>query len=57
MGSVVEAAIRARAWFYPEVFTPLSFSMALEVGERATRAAISASGLITPEEMDGVPIT
>ena len=37
---------------YPEVFTPLSFSIASEVGERSMRAAILASGLIRPDELD-----
>ncbi len=42
---------------YPEVFTPLSFSIASEVGERSMRAAILASGLIRPSELDTLPIT
>lgn len=42
---------------YPEVFTPLSFSIASEAGERSMRAAILASGLIRPDELDSLPIT
>ncbi len=42
---------------YPEVFTPLSFSMASEAGERAMRSAILTSGFIRPSEIDSVPIT
>ncbi len=42
---------------YPEVFTPLSFSIAAATGERAMRSAILFSGLIRPEELDGVPVT
>lgn len=42
---------------YPEVFTPLSFSVAAESAERAMRNAILTSGLIRPEEMADVPIT
>lgn len=42
---------------YPEVFTPLSFSIAAEAGERSMRAAILASGLIRPDELDSLPIT
>ncbi len=42
---------------YPEVFTPMSFSVAAEAGERAMRAAILHSGLIRPDELDDVPIT
>lgn len=42
---------------YPEVFTPLSFSIAAEAGERAMRAAILHSGLIRPEELADLPIT
>ncbi|MEM7340531.1 MAG: PEP-utilizing enzyme [Actinomycetota bacterium] len=42
---------------YPEVFTPLSFSVAAEAGERAMRAAILNSGLIRRRELDEVPIT
>ena len=42
---------------YPEVFTPLSFSIAAEAGERAMRAAILHSGLIREEELADLPIT
>ena len=42
---------------YPEVFTPLSFSVASEPGERAMRTALLTSGLIRPEELEGIPIT
>ena len=42
---------------YPEVFTPLSFSVAAESAERAMRNAILTSGLIRPVELDGIPIT
>ncbi len=42
---------------YPEVFTPLSFSVAAEAAERAMRNAIVHSGLIRPEELDGIPLT
>lgn len=42
---------------YPEVFTPLSFSVAAESAERAMRNAILTSGLVRPEELADVPIT
>jgi len=42
---------------YPEVFTPLSFSVAAESAERAMRNAILTSGLIRPEELADIPIT
>ena len=42
---------------YPEVFTPLSFSVAAEAGERAMRNAIATSGLVRPEELEGIPLT
>jgi phosphohistidine swiveling domain-containing protein len=42
---------------YPEVFTPLSFSIAADAGERSMRAAILASGLIRPDELAELPIT
>ncbi len=42
---------------YPEVFTPLSFSIAAEAGERSMRTAILTSGLIRPNELDELPIT
>ncbi len=41
---------------YPEVFTPLSFSMASEAGEQAMRAALLTSGFIRPSEVDSIPI-
>ncbi len=42
---------------YPNVFTPLSFSIAAEAGERAMRAAVLTSGLVRPEELDALPVT
>jgi pyruvate,water dikinase len=42
---------------YPEVFTPLTFSVAAEAGERAMREAIVTSGLVTRSEVDAVPLT
>ena len=42
---------------YPEVFTPLSFSVAAEAAERAMRNAILKSGLVRPEELAGIPLT
>lgn len=42
---------------YPEVFTPLSFSVAAEAAERAMRNAFLVSGLIRPGELDDIPIT
>ncbi len=42
---------------YPEVFTPLSFSVAAVVGEKAMRSALLSSGLIRPEELEDIPIT
>ncbi len=42
---------------YPEVFTPLSFSIAAETAERAMRAAILSTGLIGEGELSGIPIT
>jgi pyruvate,water dikinase len=42
---------------YPEVFTPLSFSVAAESAERAMRNAIMKSGLVRPEELAGIPLT
>ncbi len=42
---------------YPEVYRPLSFSIAQEAGERAMRRAILTSGLIRPEELDGIPLS
>lgn len=42
---------------YPEVFSPLTFSVAAGAGERAMRAAFLSSGLIRPKELDDIPIT
>lgn len=42
---------------YPDVFNPLSFSLAADVSEAAMRKALLASGLIRPKELDGIPIT
>lgn len=42
---------------YPNVFTPLSFSIAADAGERAMRAAILTSGLIRPDELEDIPVT
>ncbi|MEL6980870.1 MAG: hypothetical protein AAFO29_00445, partial [Actinomycetota bacterium] len=42
---------------YPEVFTPLSFSVAAESAERAMRNAVLTSGLVRPEELADVPMT
>ncbi len=42
---------------YPEVYRPLSFSIAQEAGERAMRRAMLTSGLIRPEELDGIPLS
>ncbi|MDH3679641.1 MAG: PEP-utilizing enzyme [Acidimicrobiia bacterium] len=42
---------------YPEVFTPLSFSVAAEAGEKAMRNAILTSGLVRPKELEGIPIS
>ena len=42
---------------YPEVFTPLSFSIAAQAGEEAMRSAILYSGLIRPEEIEGHPLS
>ncbi len=39
---------------YPEVFTPLSFSIAMEAGEAAMRNALLGTGLITKKELEGV---
>ncbi len=36
---------------YPEVFTPLSFSLAAEAGERAMRSAIARTGLVSDAEL------
>lgn len=42
---------------YPEVFTPLSFSLAAEAGERAMRAALLSTGLVRPKELASIPIS
>ena len=42
---------------YPEVFTPLSFSIASETGERAMRNAVLGSGLISTSELEDIPLT
>lgn len=42
---------------YPEVFTPLSFSIASEVGEQAMRNAVLNTGLITEAEFAGMPLS
>ncbi len=42
---------------YPEVFTPLSFSVAADAAEKAMRRAMLGTGLIRPEELSPIPIT
>jgi pyruvate,water dikinase len=42
---------------YPEVFTPLSFSVAAGAGEQAMRNVMVGSGLIRPHELDDLPLT
>ncbi len=42
---------------YPEVFTPLSFSMAAEAAERAMRNGIARSGLVRPDELADIPLS
>ncbi|BAN03183.1 PEP-utilizing enzyme [Ilumatobacter coccineus] len=42
---------------YPLVYRPLSFSIAQEASERAMRRAILTSGLIRPDELDGIPLS
>ena len=42
---------------YPEVFTPLSFSVAAGAGEQAMRNALLESGLIRPAELADIPLT
>jgi pyruvate,water dikinase len=42
---------------YPDVYTPLSFSMAADVGEVAMRNALLASGLIRPRELAEIPVS
>ena len=41
---------------YPEVFTPLTYSLAGELGERCMRAALGDTGLLTDAELDA-PVT
>ncbi|MEZ5408099.1 MAG: PEP-utilizing enzyme [Acidimicrobiales bacterium] len=42
---------------YPEVFTPLSFSVAADAAELAMRSAMLSTGLIRPEELSPIPVT
>ena len=42
---------------YPEVFTPLSFSIVSDLSEQAFRNALTGSGLIRPKELNGIPLT
>ncbi len=42
---------------YPEVFTPLSFSVAADAAETAMRRALLTTGLIRPEELSPIPVT
>lgn len=42
---------------YPEVYRPLSFSIAQQGGERAMRNAILASGVIRPEELADIALS
>ncbi|MCP4225007.1 MAG: phosphoenolpyruvate-utilizing protein [Actinomycetia bacterium] len=42
---------------YPEVFTPLTFSIAADATELAMRNAMLESGLLRPKEVDGIPLT
>ncbi len=42
---------------YPEVYRPLSFSIAQQAGERAMRRAMLTSGLIRPEELEDIPLS
>ncbi|MFK7917236.1 MAG: PEP-utilizing enzyme [Ilumatobacter sp.] len=42
---------------YPLVYRPLSFSIAQESGERAMRRAILRSGLVRPDELEGIPLS
>ncbi|MEM1335490.1 MAG: hypothetical protein AAGG08_18750, partial [Actinomycetota bacterium] len=41
---------------YPEVYRPLSFSIAQQAAEKAMRRAILTSGLIRAEELDDIPL-
>ena len=42
---------------YPEVFTPLSFSIASEIGEQAMRNAVLETGLISESEFENQPLS
>jgi phosphohistidine swiveling domain-containing protein len=42
---------------YPEVYRPLSFSIAQQAGEQAMRNAILSSGIIRPDELDAIPLS
>ncbi|MEZ5227468.1 MAG: hypothetical protein R2710_12555 [Acidimicrobiales bacterium] len=42
---------------YPEVFTPLSFSIASEIGEKAMRNAVLGTGLIAASEFEDKPLS
>ncbi len=42
---------------YPEVYRPLSFSIAQRAGEQAMRNAILSSGIIRPDELDDIPLS
>lgn len=42
---------------YPEVFTPLTYSMAFETTEQGFRNAMTHTGLIRKEEVDGIPLS
>lgn len=42
---------------YPEVYRPLSFSIAAEAGEQAMRNAVIGTGIVRPEEIADVPLT
>ena len=42
---------------YPQVFTPLSYSVASEAGEQAMRNVMLGTGLIRPGELEDLPLT
>ncbi|MEZ5340989.1 MAG: PEP-utilizing enzyme [Acidimicrobiales bacterium] len=42
---------------YPNVFTPLSFSLAAEAGEQAMRNAMLSTGLVGPDELASIPLS
>lgn len=42
---------------YPEVYRPLSFSIAQQAGEQAMRNAILSSGIIRPNELADIPLS